>query len=106
MFKSLRDTCINQLENLLDKEIMEECRDFIEIKRERRHLSTLDWHLSKFKILCHNYTGGCLRPLHGIHGENGHTIDTCTATDTTTENCNCRPDRSEDQSLYHWWQLG
>ena len=40
MFKLLRDTCINQLENILDKEIMEECRGFIEIRRERRHLST------------------------------------------------------------------
>ena len=41
MFKLLRDTCINQLESILDKETMEKCRDFIEIRRERRHLSTL-----------------------------------------------------------------
>ena len=83
MFKSLRDTCINQLESILNKETMEKCRDFIEIRRERRHLSTLDWHLSKFKRSCHNYTGGCSSPLHGVHGKNGHTTDTCTATTTT-----------------------
>ena len=49
MFKLLRDTCINQLENILDQEFMEECGEFIEIRRERRHLSTLDQHLSTFK---------------------------------------------------------
>ena len=73
MFKSLRVTCIDQLESILDKETMEECRDFIEIRRERKHLSTLDWHLSKFRRLCHNYTGGRSSPLHGICGENGCT---------------------------------
>ena len=74
MFKLLRDTCINQLENILDKEIMEECRECIEIRSKRRHLSTLDRHLSKFKRLCHDNTGGCSSPHHGIHGENGGTI--------------------------------
>ena len=64
---------------------MEKCSDFIEIKRERRHLSTLDSHLSKFKKLCHDYTGGHSSPLHGIHGENGCTTDTCTATTTTVD---------------------
>ena len=84
MFKSLRDTCINQLESILDQETMEECREFMEIRRERRHLSTLDEHLSKFKRLCHDYTGGHSSPQHGIHGENGHTTDTCTATTSAT----------------------
>ena len=85
MFKLLRNTCITQLENILDKEIMEECKEFIEIRRERRHLSTLDWHLSKFKRLCHDYTGGRSSPLHGIHGENGCTTCKTTATGTTNE---------------------
>ena len=35
--------------------------------------------------MCHDYTGGHSSPLHGVHGENSHTIDTRTATDTTTE---------------------
>ena len=85
MFKLLRDTCINQLENILDKEIMEECREFIEIRRERRHLSTLDRHLSKFKRLCHDNTGGRSSPFHGIHGESGCTTCITTSTGTTAE---------------------
>ena len=40
--------------------------------------------------MCYDYISGHSSPLHGIHGENGHTIDTCTAADTTTET-------SEDQ---------
>ena len=83
MFKLLRDICINQLESILDKETMANYSDVIEIRRERRHLSTLDQHLSKFKRLCHNYTGGHSSPLHGIHGENGHATDTATTTTTT-----------------------
>ena len=62
MLKLLRDTCINQLESILDKETMEECKEFIEIRMEKRHLSTLDQHLSKFKRLCYDYTGGCSSP--------------------------------------------
>ena len=82
MFKTMRDTCKNQLESMVNKEIMEKCNEFIETRRELRHLKTLDQHLSKCKRLCHDYTGGCSNPQHGVHGENGHT-DTCTATTTT-----------------------
>ena len=32
--------------------------------------------------MCHNYTGGCSNPLHGIHGENDCTTDTDTCTVT------------------------
>ena len=84
MFKLLRDTCKDQLESILDKGTMEKCSNFVETRRERRHLSTLDWHLSKFKRLCHNYTGGHSSPLHGVHGENGCTKDTCTVIKSTT----------------------
>ena len=85
LFKSLRDTCISQLENILDKEIMEECREFIKIRRERRHLSTLERHLSKFKRLCHDKTGGCSSLHHGIHGENGCNICITISTDVISE---------------------
>ena len=86
MFKLLRDTCKNQLESIIDQETMEKCSDFIETRRELRHLKTLDQHLSKFKRLCHDYTGGCSNPLHGVHGKNGHIrdTDTCIATTKTT----------------------
>ena len=36
IFKSLRDTCKNQLESILDKKTMEECTDFIKTRRELR----------------------------------------------------------------------
>ena len=62
MFKNLRDTCINQLEDILDNAIMEECRTFIEIRRERRHLSTLERHLSKFRRLSHKKIRWLLKP--------------------------------------------
>ena len=35
-FKILRDTCISQLEEILNSDLMEECRTFIEVRRERR----------------------------------------------------------------------
>ena len=34
--------------------------------------------------MCHDYTGGHSSPLHGIHGENGCTTCTATATDIPT----------------------
>ena len=34
MFKTLRDTCRNQLESMVDKEIIEECSIYIENRRE------------------------------------------------------------------------
>ena len=37
MLKEQRDTCIFQLEERLDRDSMEECRNFVKIKRESRH---------------------------------------------------------------------
>ena len=77
------EKCKIQLESMVDKGTMEKCNDFIETRRELRNLKTLDWHLSKFKRLCHDYIGGCSNLRHAVHGENGYT-DTCTATTITT----------------------
>ena len=82
MFKNLRDACINQLEVILDKEILEEFREFIEIRRERRHQSTLERHLSKFWRLCYEKSGGHSSPWHGAQVENSSS--TCTTTCITT----------------------
>ena len=89
MFKILRDTCISQLEDILDSDLMEECRTFIEVRRERRHLSTLERHISKFRRLCHEKPGGRSNPRHDAQRNiSGNTcITTCnqtTATTTTT----------------------
>ena len=59
MFRRIRETCKNQLESMVDKEMMEECNMYIENRREVRHLKILDRHLSKFQRLCYGYTGGC-----------------------------------------------
>ena len=42
MFTMQRDTCMNQLKDNLDKEIMDQCERFINEKREIRHLKTLE----------------------------------------------------------------
>ena len=52
-----RDTCIDQLKGIFHKEAMEECEEFIKIKREFRHLRTLECQKSKFERLCHKNTG-------------------------------------------------
>ena len=69
MFKIVIDTCMNQLEGILDKETMEDCYMYIENRRERRNQKTLERHLSKFHRLCHGNAGGCSNPQHGKHDE-------------------------------------
>ena len=53
MLEKRRDTCIFQLEEKLNRESMEECRQFIKIKREARHHNTLDRQRNKLERLCH-----------------------------------------------------
>ena len=86
MFKIIVDTCINQLESMLDKETMEECYMYMESRREQRHLKILERQLSKFNRLCHAITGGCSTSQHGKHDRiccsNTYT---CINTTTTSE---------------------
>ena len=42
MFTIVRDTCINHLKDILDKETMKKCERFIKEKREVRHLKTFE----------------------------------------------------------------
>ena len=58
MFKELKDTCINNLNTILEDERMRECESFIKTRREARHQKTLKRQLSKFERLCHKNTGG------------------------------------------------
>ena len=71
MFKMQWDTCINTLENALDRGTMHDCYDFIKMRRERRHFKTLERQLSKFYRLCQKNTG-CPSSQHGEHGGHGH----------------------------------
>ena len=47
------DTCMEQLKTCLDERAMEECKLFINNKRESRHNSRLVRQLHKFEQLCH-----------------------------------------------------
>ena len=71
MFMYQRDTCIDQLKDVLDKEIMEDCERFINKKRESRHVKTLEFHRLKFDRLCQKFTmmtkGGPSNIHHGDH---------------------------------------
>ena len=52
---------------------MEECREFIKIKREARHLNTLDRQRNKLERLCQknrSAESGCSNIQHGNHSNN------------------------------------
>ena len=70
----MQDTYINNLEKALDRETLNDCHEFIKVKRERRHLKTLEWQLSKFHRLCQKNTTGHSSPEHGEDGGHGHTV--------------------------------
>ena len=73
MLKIQVDTSKNHLENTLDKESMEECKRFINIKRESRNLKTLECQKIKFERLCQKYKkieGGPSKIQHGDHDQN------------------------------------
>ena len=42
-------TCINNLNCMLNKEVMEECHEFINYRRERRHSKTIERQKNKFE---------------------------------------------------------
>ena len=41
MVRDLRNTCMNQVREVLSNEWMDKCREFIEVRREQQHLKTL-----------------------------------------------------------------
>ena len=51
LFMFSRDTCMNQLQELLDKEIMQECEDLIKRVIENRHKLVLERQKSKYEAL-------------------------------------------------------
>ena len=72
MVRDLRDTCINQLREVLNNEWVDKCRDFIEVGREHQHLKTLNTQKLKFERLLEREKvreGNCTT-LHGSHDGN------------------------------------
>ena len=51
-------TCKNNLKGMINKEVMEECHEFINHRRERRHSETLERQKKKFDQLWQKNTGG------------------------------------------------
>ena len=69
MFNCQIDTCINNLEGLLERKVLEEYHRLIEESREERHIMTQKRQIDKFKRLWHQNTGGCSNLQHGSSGE-------------------------------------
>ena len=65
MFRWQIDTCINSLGSCTGVEVMEGSHGFISIRRERRHLSTLERQTKKFNLLWQRNTGGHSNFQHG-----------------------------------------
>ena len=78
MFETIINTCMNQLEGILDEKAMEDCSNFIKYRREGRHQKTLQRQVSKYNRLCHKNAGGHSNSRHGDHDENCHlNTNTC-----------------------------
>ena len=75
MLKEQRDTCIYQLEERLDRYSMEECKNFIKIKRESRHYKTLERQKNKLEGLCHKNSSAESGHLNIQHGDLNNTVN-------------------------------
>ena len=70
MVSDLRDSCKNQLREILNDEWMDRCIEFIEVGREQQHLKTLERKKHKFERLLAREKvreGDCTTTLHGGH---------------------------------------
>ena len=69
MLKSQRDTCIDQLERVINEEWIVRCKEFIEVGREKQHFKTLKRQKEKFDRLLHKkqIREGDHTRLHGVH---------------------------------------
>ena len=72
MVRDLRDTCMNQLREILNDEWMDKCREFIEVRREQQHPKTLNRQKVKFERLLdrEKVREGYCTTLHGGHDGN------------------------------------
>ena len=68
MATTKRDTCINTLFEVFPKEIMEECKMFINLRREAYFLKVRNRQMSKLEQLCHKNRSGHSNNQDGRHG--------------------------------------
>ena len=63
-----RDTCMNTLLDIFPKEIMEECKMFINLRREAYYTKVKMRQIAKLEQLCHKNRGGHPNINDGRHG--------------------------------------
>ena len=97
MFETIINTCMNQLEGILDEKAMEDCSNFIKYRLEGRHQKTLQRQVSKYNRLCHKNSGGCSNSRHGDHDENCH-LNTNTCRYTAGANITVSADRGDNNN--------
>ena len=88
-------TCINNHNCMLNKEVIKECHEFINYRRERRHSRTLERQKNKFEQLWQKNTSGHSNTLNGWGGYhstgtevNSETTSEATTPEVTSENHN------------------
>ena len=69
---------------MINKDVMEECHEFINHRRERRHSKTLERQKKKFDQLWQKNTGGCPNIQNGGDGYHHSTGTDVTSTEATT----------------------
>ena len=97
MFRMIIDTCMIQLEGILDEKTMEDCSNYIEYRREGRHQKTLQRQVSKYNRLCHKNAGGHSNYWHGDHDENCH-LNTNTCRNTAGANITVTADQGDNNN--------
>ena len=69
MLNSQIDTCIDTLESMINKDVMEKCHGFINNIREKRHHKTMERQKKKFEKLWQKKTGGRSNIQNGRDGK-------------------------------------
>ena len=80
-------TCMNIVKGMINREVIEECHEFINHIRERRHFKTMERQKKKFERLWQKNTGGCPNILNGgdaYNQENGTKVNSSKEPETTT----------------------
>ena len=96
MLEKELDTCINELYNTLDEELMEECMVFIKTRKESRHIKTQLRQVNKFNQLCQRNRGGCSNQQHSSNGRHASKLQLTAG--ETIEKTRVTPFSAEDAS--------
>ena len=79
MATTKRDTCINNLLEVFPTEIMEECKRFIDLRREAYFIKVKMRQLAKLERLCHKNRGGHSNNKDGRQGSKERTVQSFTS---------------------------